>query len=85
MTGTLVSHKLPTDSDPISFPGLSEGCYDHQRLLRATGSAVSGGTARMMMNGGDHVADRLDHLPVAGKADEKQMMSVSPLRIELSG
>lgn len=35
--------------------------------------------AHMMKNGPDHAADKSNHLPVANKADEKQMMSVSPL------
>lgn len=35
--------------------------------------------AHMMKNGPDHADDKSNHLPVANKADEKQMMSVSPL------
>lgn len=83
ITGTLVSHKLPTDSDPSPSPGCRRGATTIKGYWG--GQTAPSAAARMMMNGGDHAADRPDHLPVAGKADEKQMMSVSPLRTELSG
>lgn len=35
--------------------------------------------AHTMMNSPDHATDKSNHLPVANKADKKQMMSVSPL------